>query len=175
MDVEHLRGGLVVTSCSNSRRRSRDDRSLVGGEQDGGGTDRVDPDAVVVVPARRAAKGGEGLAAVSGLPGHHAGRVHDVRIERTSTFHFGKSVGRSATAGRHRMRDQGLCRRRAEAGRRNANPPRSARGEQGASCAKAPNACIPIRPNPSCSKDPAAPVGEGFQVVPPSGSTVEAG
>jgi len=54
--------------------------------------DRGRPDAVVVVPARRAAKGGEGSCRRRGLPVTNAGRVHDVGIERID-LHFGEVVG----------------------------------------------------------------------------------
>ncbi len=91
-DVEHLRGGLVVPAAPGGPAVHGDDHALIGGEQDRAGPHRVDPDAVVVVAAGRAAEGGEGLPAVHRLPGDDARRVHDVRIGRIH-LHLGEIVG----------------------------------------------------------------------------------
>jgi hypothetical protein len=91
-DVEHLRGGLRIPAAPGGARVDGDDGALIGGDEDGRGACRIDPDAVVIVAARRAAEGGEGLAAVGRFPDHHAGGEDDVGILRVH-LHFGEVVG----------------------------------------------------------------------------------
>src|SRR5205823_1937375 len=52
----------------------------------------IDPDAVIVVAARRTAEGGERAASVRGLPGYDARRIDDVRIHRID-LDLGEVVG----------------------------------------------------------------------------------
>ena len=91
-DVEHLRGGLVVPGAPGGAAVHGDDRPLVSGEEHHVRIDRVDPDAVVVVASRRPAQGGERLPSVGGLPDHHAGGEHDVRVSGMD-LHLGEVVG----------------------------------------------------------------------------------
>ena len=91
-DVEHLRGRLVVPAAPRSAAVDRDDRALIGRDQDRARARGIDPDAVVVVAARRAAEGQEGLAAIGRLPHRHAGGEDRLGVLRVD-LHFGEVVG----------------------------------------------------------------------------------
>src|SRR5581483_5001995 len=68
-DVVHLRGGLVVPRAPRFAAVEGDDRSLIAGDENGLGIVGIDPDVLIVVAPRRAAKARPRLAAIYGLPG----------------------------------------------------------------------------------------------------------
>ena len=81
-DVEELRGRLVVPARPGLPAVDREGRSLVASEQDDPRVLGMDPDAVVVVSARRALDRGETLAPIRRAVGRGVGRVDDVRVLR---------------------------------------------------------------------------------------------
>ena len=97
-----LRGRLVVPGAESLAAVHGDDRALIRRQQDHVRVDGIDPDAVIVVAARRTAKCAERPAAVSGFPGDDAAGEDDVRVFRMD-FDFGeiRSPGREALVRRH--------------------------------------------------------------------------
>src|SRR5690348_8077084 len=81
-DLVHRGGRLVVPGTPGLAAVDGDDRALVAVDRDDVGIVRIDPGLLVVVPARRAAESGPGLAAVDGLPQHRRVAVDDVGIFR---------------------------------------------------------------------------------------------
>src|SRR5216117_2906668 len=86
-DVIELGRGLVVPRAPGRAAVHRHDRALVAGEEDDVGLGRIDPEPMVVVPARGAAKRGERLPPIAGLPSHDVRHVDDVGIGRID-LHF---------------------------------------------------------------------------------------
>jgi hypothetical protein len=89
--VVELRGRLVVPAAPRLAAVDADDRPLVGGEDHHVGAVGVDPDPLVVVAPRRAAKGRERLPAVRRLPGHDRGDEDRVGVRRVHA-HLGRVV-----------------------------------------------------------------------------------
>jgi len=81
-DMVELCRGLVVPRAPRLAAVDRDDGALIAREEDDVGIVRIDPEAVVVVAARRAPQRAEGLAAVRGLPRHDVRHVHDIGVLR---------------------------------------------------------------------------------------------
>src|SRR6185437_1855597 len=76
-DVEHLPGRLIVPRAPRLTAVHGDRRALVAADQDDVRVVRVDPNAVVVVAARRAFDGREGVSAIGGPV---RGRVGDIDL-----------------------------------------------------------------------------------------------
>ena len=88
-DVIELRRRLVVPTAPGAPAVDGDGRALINREQDNLRIVRVDPDAVIIVAARRAFPRREGCASVGGLIGRDVGDVNCVGIFRVG-FDFGK-------------------------------------------------------------------------------------
>ena len=97
-DVVELRRRLVVPAAPALAGVHRDDGPLVGREDHHLRPLGVDPDPLVVVPARRAAEAGERLPAVRRLPRHDRRDEHDVGILRVDS-HLGGVRGPGDDAG----------------------------------------------------------------------------
>src|SRR5688500_3821231 len=81
-DVIQLRRGLVVPGTPRPATVHRDDGALVRGQEHDVGVVWIDPEPVIIIPTRRAAKHLPGGAAIGRLPRNDASAVHDVRVFR---------------------------------------------------------------------------------------------
>ena len=116
-DMVHLRGGLVVPGTPGFAAVDRDDCALVADDQNDAGIVGIDPDVLVVVASRRAAKTGPRLAPVDGFPGNRAtsckrrpdfwGRAWGRAGRRPPMRLFGTRIGGDACARSRRHHPSG--------------------------------------------------------------------
>src|SRR5436309_4483289 len=99
-DVIELRGGLVVPRAPGGATVDGDHRALVGGERNDLGIFGIDPDALVIVAARRTFKTDEGFASVAGFPGGGVRHIDEIRIVGgNGDAHGARSAATDATVG----------------------------------------------------------------------------
>src|SRR5437763_1329261 len=86
-DVIELRGGLVVPRAPGGATVDCDDRALVGGERNDLGIFGIDPDALVIVAARRAFHHREAFPSVARTIQRRVWYIHGVSVFWVDT-HF---------------------------------------------------------------------------------------
>jgi hypothetical protein len=82
-----LRCRLVVPRAPGLSAVHRNDRTLVGTQQNNVGIVRIDPNILIIVAAGRAAPTVVVFSAVRRFPTNDAGRVNDLRIVRIEPHH----------------------------------------------------------------------------------------
>ena len=99
-DVIELGGWLIVPTAPGRAAVHADDRALVGAERDDLRIFRADPDALVIVAARRAFEPHECFSAVRGLPRRSVRDINHVRIvRRDGDAHRARAAAADAVVG----------------------------------------------------------------------------
>src|SRR5258705_12704751 len=100
-EVIDLRGGLVVQTPPGLPAVNGDYRALVAGQNDDVRVVRINPNVLIIVAARCAAKRRPGLASVGRLPGDNACRIDNVRVLSVDAEHC--EIATTNASGRPRI------------------------------------------------------------------------